>query len=1025
MLLLLGLLLLCGIPGVAPLAETKIETKGKTTIMIYMTGSDLESSSAAATKDMQEMADSGVDLAKTNVVLYTGGSVKWHSDVPDDVNAMFCLTENGFQKIATFPQRSMGASENLTQFLNEAYRRFPADSYDLILWDHGNGPVIGYCLDKQYDNDTMTLTEMRDALEQSPFSRENRLGFIGFDACLMASAELVCMLGDYADYLIASQETEPNFGWNYAFLKDCGTLSTRELACAVTDAYVSYCEAYYADKPFFHSDVTMSVVDLSYKEELQYVISSLFRTAAPEVLSHFNKLAASRVEMRAFGRASTGSEYDLVDLESLAEEMEPFCPDEARRLRTLLEQMVVHVVSNTEQNCGMSLYYPFFNKTYYNSSWKATYQEMNVFPDYLNYLYRFEQTWLSADLTDTFNNALEVELREDGYFLPLSDEQLDVTVLARYFILRRLGEGVYAPMYIGTNIEKVDGGLLAHFDGNIICFEDKTGYRGIPALKLTDQVGAQVDYSVIGCILENKPFGSLDWIWQLCDILLSVNLDTRDVEVKGVYAAASDGSASGKRQEMDLSEWKLLLFRELPSRYLTRADNGRILGFMDWPVNDMFYGNELALADDIRFLVEPLYDDGYEYCLMFELTDVQDNEVCSEPFPIAVEPAPEMPEPDPIDITWNEDGTAELIIGGVTLTFTCGCEAESLKPLFLIRAENNNAFPTEVKLSDLSMNGMGVNSMGSLTFYLAAGGTETQNASGVTQLLEYAGRTGDLCMKVSAGNRDTYGTLCSEQPIRLTGTAPKGQPVVLPLLEALAEEQVLYEDDSLAVTLLGMGFYTMQYAKDPTDDEANLTAYLKVENRSDEKRTVFASALQLNGADITMGRYLIGDAIDLQQKKICYFKLSIPRRNIQNLRRSYASTFDSYETPLIESVSAAEVLLIVDGEGIRLPITLCEHGDAEMLAPRGTLLYEDETWRVYRDQTLDSSDELALWLVNRTALWSDDVGPQSLQLIRVKVAGTASVVITHKPEELITWLNSESKETVSGTFTLNGKGGAQ
>ena len=36
-----------------------------------------------------------------------------------------------------------------------------------------------------------------------------KFDFIGFDACLMATAETALMLDQHADYLIASEETEP------------------------------------------------------------------------------------------------------------------------------------------------------------------------------------------------------------------------------------------------------------------------------------------------------------------------------------------------------------------------------------------------------------------------------------------------------------------------------------------------------------------------------------------------------------------------------------------------------------------------------------------------------------------------------------------------------------------------------------------------------------------------------------------------------------------------------------------------
>ena len=46
------------------------------TLMVYMVGSDLEAATAAATKDMQEMEASGVDLSKVKLLVYAGGSPK-------------------------------------------------------------------------------------------------------------------------------------------------------------------------------------------------------------------------------------------------------------------------------------------------------------------------------------------------------------------------------------------------------------------------------------------------------------------------------------------------------------------------------------------------------------------------------------------------------------------------------------------------------------------------------------------------------------------------------------------------------------------------------------------------------------------------------------------------------------------------------------------------------------------------------------------------------------------------------------
>ena len=61
--------------------RTKIIGKGKDTVtlMIYMCGTDLESRNGMATADLQEMASA--NLGNINVIVYTGGTTKWHTDI--------------------------------------------------------------------------------------------------------------------------------------------------------------------------------------------------------------------------------------------------------------------------------------------------------------------------------------------------------------------------------------------------------------------------------------------------------------------------------------------------------------------------------------------------------------------------------------------------------------------------------------------------------------------------------------------------------------------------------------------------------------------------------------------------------------------------------------------------------------------------------------------------------------------------------------------------------------------------------
>ena len=186
-------LILC-LAGCGGQSEQENPQELTTTVMIYMVGSDLEAKTGAGTEDLTEIAGSGVDLSKTNVLVYAGGSPKWHNDLADpEKHTVLLLKEEGFQQITQLQAYSMGESQCLSNFLKYGYSNYPAQQYMLILWNHGNGPVMGYGKDMLFGNDSLTLSEMRQALEDSPFGEGNKLAWVGFDACLMASAELCCV----------------------------------------------------------------------------------------------------------------------------------------------------------------------------------------------------------------------------------------------------------------------------------------------------------------------------------------------------------------------------------------------------------------------------------------------------------------------------------------------------------------------------------------------------------------------------------------------------------------------------------------------------------------------------------------------------------------------------------------------------------------------------------------------------------------------------------------------------------------
>ncbi|MCI6068311.1 MAG: clostripain-related cysteine peptidase [Galactobacillus timonensis] len=182
------------------------------TIMVYLCGSDLESSGGLASLNLEEMC-SAVLPEDVNVLVETGGTSTWYWDgIETDVLGRYQVMDGSLEEAETVELASMGDPSTLTDFIQWGIETYPSEHYGLILWDHGGGNADGVCYDELYDGDNLTLPELGSALSDTG----STLDFIGFDACLMASLETAKAVSGAGYYLVASQETEPGQGWDYA-----------------------------------------------------------------------------------------------------------------------------------------------------------------------------------------------------------------------------------------------------------------------------------------------------------------------------------------------------------------------------------------------------------------------------------------------------------------------------------------------------------------------------------------------------------------------------------------------------------------------------------------------------------------------------------------------------------------------------------------------------------------------------------------------------------------------------------------
>ncbi|WP_169709463.1 clostripain-related cysteine peptidase [Deferrisoma camini] len=244
---------------------------GKTaTVLVYMIGSDLESQGNAGSTDIEEMKR-GVSGDRVNWIITTGGANKdgWRTV------ARWRITAARQERLADLGARNMGEAQTLEDFLVWGVRTYPADSYHVILWDHGAGRR-GFGLDEVFGGDTLTLEELQAAFSAAKGETGVVFETIGFDACSMATLEVALTLQDFGRYLIASENTEPGQGWDHEAV--AAAVSARpemngvDFGKAVADAYKRHIEQ---SSPLEAKTTTLSVIDLSKISDVKTALDDL------------------------------------------------------------------------------------------------------------------------------------------------------------------------------------------------------------------------------------------------------------------------------------------------------------------------------------------------------------------------------------------------------------------------------------------------------------------------------------------------------------------------------------------------------------------------------------------------------------------------------------------------------------------------------------------------------------------------------------------------------------------------------
>lgn len=337
-------------------------SSGTWSVFVYMCGSDLESESGAASNDIKEILS--VDYPENvNIIIETGGTNQWDNR---------SVSSNKIQRFETHDQKltlveekglsNMGSADTFRDFLAWGVENYPAANMGIILWNHGGGPIDGVCFDELHDYDSLTLGEMNSALSKVSENMTDKFEFIGFDACLMASLEVASMLVPYADYMVASEQSEPGSGWDYsgigAYLAKNPDCNGEQLGKVICDTFFEECRQNDCE-----DEATLSLTDLSKIDNLLVKFNSAANRLAEtiDVPSDFNAISKAADSAVFFGDKSYYDGYtNLIDIGSFMENASGTIGKAAEECIGAIEDAVVYCKNGSllSRAKGLSFFYP-------------------------------------------------------------------------------------------------------------------------------------------------------------------------------------------------------------------------------------------------------------------------------------------------------------------------------------------------------------------------------------------------------------------------------------------------------------------------------------------------------------------------------------------------------------------------------------------------------------------------------------------------------------------------------------------
>ena len=471
---------------------------GTRTVMIYIVGSNLETDGEIVTADLNAINPSSIDLSKTNILLYTGGTEKWHNFVSNQDNGIYILQSDGFKKLESQEQYNLGDPSTLSNFIKYAYDNYKADKYDLIFYNHG-GAIDGAIYD-DISNDNLSLQDMTKALEDSPFNEKNKLDAVLFRTCLNGTIELANIFSPYANYLIGSEEVS----WGSKYSSVLGFLNEVTKDDNGHNFGVKFVKSYEKQMseidPYNSVKHTYSVIDLSKINKVNKELDNYIK----ELDLSKNYADIVKIRTNAYQYGQDAPNYDMIDLYDFVSKTSKFSTNNGQNLLKALEDAIVYNSTNENNSHGLSIYFPYKGgKGQKYKFIEEVYSHLNYSNNYKEFIKSFNNT-RSSNKAFSFNvtDSSVVDTKKENVLeIQLTEEQKNNYAYSTVTIFQQDSEhkNYYKPIFNSDNTTLEENGILKiNYENQLTKVkDDKTGEYDYALTYYRKQDNLRTTYGVL------------------------------------------------------------------------------------------------------------------------------------------------------------------------------------------------------------------------------------------------------------------------------------------------------------------------------------------------------------------------------------------------------------------------------------------------------------------------------------------------------------------------------------------------